>query len=150
MPAPQPILLPEEALPVDASEMREALVALSQAARVPYEPQGQEFVLAATHLHTRKKRPVRFIDSTLNQIIAALKGTYAEDDPQVFLSLCWRLAALAGLIRAGVLESWVIPAGLGQSVVPEVVLEVAAALPLFGQQGFDPGSFLGALPSLQD
>ena len=150
MPAPQTIVLPEEALPVDAVEMRKALVVLSQAARDPYESHRQEFVLTASNLQTGKRRPVRFIDSTLNQIMAALKETYAEEDPQVFLSLCWRLAALAGLIRAGVLESWVIPAGLGQSVVPEVVLEVAATLPLFGQQGFDPGSFLGALPSLQD
>ena len=150
MPAPQPILLPEEALPVDALEMRKALVVLSQTARGQYETHRQEFVLTATNLHTGKKRPVRFIDSTLTQILAALKRTYAEDDPQVFLSLCWRLSALAALIRTGVLESWVLPSGLGQTAVPDVVLEVAATLPLVGQPGFDPGSFLAALPALQD
>lgn len=150
MPAPQPIVLPEEALPVDAMEMKRALVVLSQAAWGSLEPHRQEFVLTATNLLTGKKRPVRFTDSTLNQVMTALTETYAEDDPQVFLSLCWRLAALAGLIRSGVLESWVLPSGLGQTAVPDVVLEVAATLPLAGQPGFDAGSFLAALPALQD
>ncbi len=97
-----------------------------------------------------KKRVLRFVDATLSRILSALKAIYAGDDPQLLLSLCWRLAALSGLIRAGVLESWVLPAGLGQTAIPDAVLEVAATLPLSGQQGFDPGSFLGALLSLKE
>ncbi len=134
-------------MPVDAAEMKKALAVLAQAAVARPEPLRQTFELKAADPQTGKRRLVRFIDSTLSQALAGLRGAYEEDDPQVFLSLCWRLAALAGLIRSGVLESWVTPTGLGPTAVPEMVLEVAAALPLSGQPGFDPISFLAALPA---
>src|SRR5512146_2640399 len=134
MPAPQPIFLPDEALPVDEAEIRKALAVLSQVTRSQSEPRRQEFVLAALDPGSGKKRSRRFLDSTLNLILSGLKEYYAGVDAQVFLSLCWRLAALAGLIRAGVLEGWVIPAGPGQTSIPDAVLEVAASLPLAGQQ----------------
>jgi hypothetical protein len=144
------ILLPEEALPVDVSEIKKALAVLSGGAGKRIELQQQEFGLPVADPRSGKRRLVRFIDSTLSQALAGLKGAYAEDDRQLFLSLCWRLAALAGLIRAGVLERWVTPTGLGQTAVPELVLEVAASLPLAGQLGFDPGSFLAALPETSE
>ncbi len=140
------ILLPEEALPVDVTEMKNALALLSGSAGAPVKLRQQEFGLTVADPHSGKRRLVRFTDAALSQALAGLKGAYAEDEAQLFLSLCWRLAALAGLIRAGVLESWVTPTGLGQTAVPELVLEVAATLPLAGQPGFDPASFLAALP----
>ncbi len=140
------ILLPEEALPVDVSEIKKALALLSGGAGGRIYLRQQEFGLPVADPRNGKRRLVRFTDATLSQALVGLKGAYAEDEAQLFLSLCWRLAALAGLIRAGVLESWVTPTGLGQTAVPELVLEVAATLPLAGQPGFDPGSFLAALP----
>ncbi len=150
MPASQLVLLPEEALPVDVAEMKKALAALSGGARGRFAPPHQEFGLKVADPHTGKQRWVRFSDSTFSQALAGLKGAYSDDEQQLFLSLCWRLSALAGLIRSGVLESWVTPTGLGGTAVPELVLEVAASLPLAGQPGFDPSSFLAALPAPGD
>ncbi len=150
MPALPLILLPEEALPVDVTEMKRALAMLSEGARERPEPQRQEFGLKVVDPNRGKSRWVRFVDSTFSQALTGLKGFYADEDQQLFLSLCWRLSALAGLIRSGVLESWVTPTGLGGTAVPEIVLEVAASLPLAGQPGFDPGSFLAALPAPDD
>ncbi len=147
MPSSQLILLPEEALPVDVAEIKNALAMLSEGARGRSIPLPQEFGLKVTDPQTGKQRWLRFSDSTFSQALAGLKGAYSDDDRPLFLSLCWRLSALAGLIRSGVLESWVTPTGLGGAAVPEMVLEVAATLPLAGQPGFDPGSFLAALPT---
>ncbi len=147
MPSSQLIYLPEEALPVDVAEIKKALAVLSGDDRGRPIPLRQEFGLQAADPQTGKRRWVRFADSTFSQALAGLKGAYADDDRQLFLSLCWRLSALAGLIRSGILESWVTPTGLGRTAVPEIVLEVAATLPLAGQPGFDPASFLAALPT---
>jgi hypothetical protein len=148
MPALQPITLPDEALPLEPQQLDEALKILSGAAgRV--DTSTQEYILIRPDPRTGKNRPLRFIDSTLSRILAALKDSYPEQEPAVFLSLAWRLSALVSLIRAGVLEDWVTPAGLGQTAVPDRVIEVAATLPLAGQPEFDPASFLGALRSFQ-
>jgi len=146
MPALPLVLLPEEALPVDVSEMKKALAVLSVSTGRRIELRQQEFGLPVADPRSGKRRTMRFVDATLSQALATLKGAYTEDDRPLYLSLCWRLAALAGLVRAGVLESWVTPTGLGQTAVLEVVLEVAATLPLAGQPGFDAASFLAALP----
>jgi len=147
MPAHQPIILPEEALQLEPEQLADALKALSLAdARI--DAGGQEYIMVRLNPRTGKSRPVRAIDSTLSRILAALKGSFPDQEQPFFLSLCWRLAALAGLVRAGVLEEWVVPAGLGQTAVPDEVIAVAATLPLTGRFEFDPVSFLNALRAL--
>jgi hypothetical protein len=146
MPALRPVLLPEEALPLDPQQLEDALLVLA-GTDFRVETSLQEYVFTPPAPLTGKKRPVRFVDSTLSHALAVLGESERAPERSVLISLGWRLAALARLIRSGVLEDWVSPTGLGQTAVPPVVIEVAATLPLAGRLEFDPASFLEALRS---
>ena len=118
----------------------------------PVEPQVLNEILAhmAAALRAGKRLPALPDEpADLNgehlEFYRALRKRFPWPSQNWVFSLAWRLIALSDLVESGALDEWVINEGNGEAIVPDVVIEIAAGLPLSKGLGFDVHTFLAAL-----
>ena len=118
----------------------------------PIEPQALNEIMAhmAAALRAGKRlpplpdEPIELNGEHL-EFYRALRKRFPQSGRDWVFSLAWRLIALSDLVGSGALDDWVISEGNGEAVVPDVVIEVAAGLPLRKGLPFDARAFLTAL-----
>lgn len=124
--------IPDELEPVEPQALNEILAHMAAALR------------AGKRLPALPDEPIELNGEHL-EFYRALRKRFPWPSRNWVFSLAWRLIALSDLVESGALDEWVINEGNGQAIVPDVVIEIAAGLPLRKGQGFDARAFLAAL-----